>query len=114
MPLRSEGDGMSVELWRAMLNPSGPNYQRLKDIFPSNVPLQSPTVSKAQLGEEKDVSVYLLNFAGMTLTQRARLFAIIAAGTGVPVSVIEHVAEKDGFPIREADVILSFDMRAFV
>ena len=105
---------MSVKLWRAILNPSGPNYERLKNIFPDRVPLQSPTTVKAQLGDEKDVSVYLLNFAGMTLTQRARLFGLIASGTGVPVSVVESIAAKDGFPIREADVILSYDMRAFV
>jgi hypothetical protein len=105
---------MTVELWRAILNPSGPNYDRLKDIFPSRVPLKSSQTVKAQLGEEKDVSVYLLNFDAMTLGQRARLFGLIAAGTGVPVSVIEEIAAKDGFPIREADVIVSFDMRAFV
>jgi hypothetical protein len=103
-----------AELWSATLNPKGPNYERLKDIFPHRVPLKSPQTVKAQLGSEKDVPVYMLNFAGMTLGQRARLFAIVAAGTSVPVSVIEQVAAKDGFPIREADVVVSFDMRAFV
>ena len=105
---------MSVELWHAILNPSGPNYERLKDIFPSRVPLKSSQTVKAQLGPEKDVSVYMLDFRAMPIGQRARLFGMVAAGSGVPVSVVENVAAKDGFPIREADVIVSFDLRAFV
>lgn len=55
---------MSAELWHAILNPRGPNYERLKDIFPENrVPLQSPGSIKADLGAEKEVEVYMLNLS---------------------------------------------------
>lgn len=106
---------MSVELWSAILNPRGPNYERLKDVFSANrVPLKSPKTIMATLGPEKDVPVYLLNFEAMPLNERARLFGMVAQKFGVPISEVEQVAAREGFPIREADVIVSFDMRAFV
>jgi hypothetical protein len=105
---------MTVELWRAILNPRGPNYDRLKDVFPDRVPLKSPKTIKATLGPEKDVPVYMLDFEALPLNQRGRLFGMVAQKFGVSISEVEQVAAKDGFPIREADVIVSFDMRAFV
>jgi hypothetical protein len=106
---------MTTGLWHAILNPQGPNYERLKGIFgEGGVPLKSPKTIKAQLGEEKDVPVYLLDFSAMPLSQRARLFGMVAAKSGVSVHEVEKVAREEGFPIREADVIVSFDMRAFV
>lgn len=105
---------MTTELWNATLNPSGPNYERLKDIFPHRVPLKSCSPVKAQLGPEKDVSVYMLDFRAMPLGHRARLFGMIAAANSVPVYEVERTAAHEGFPIREADVIVSYDMRAFV
>ena len=73
---------MSVELWHAVLNPHGPNYARLKDIFGEDrVPLQSCHPIKAQLGEEKDVPVYLLDFRALPLGRRARLFGMVARQT---------------------------------
>jgi hypothetical protein len=105
---------MTQELWHATLNPSGPNYERLKDIFPSRVPLQSSKPRKATLGEEKDVTVYLVDFQAMPLNQRARLFGMIAQKFGVTVNEVAATAVREGFPIREADLIVSYDMRAFV
>jgi hypothetical protein len=105
----------SVELYSSILNPRGPNYERLKGIFGDNrVPLKSPHAVKAQLGDEQDVPVYLLDLGALPLNQRARLFAIIAQKCGVTISKVEEVMAQDGFPIREADVIVSFDMRACV
>lgn len=105
---------MTTELWNATLNPNGPNYERLKDIFPSRIPLKSCTPVKATLGEEKDVPVYLLDFRAMPIGHRARLFGMVAAKFGVPVYEVEKTAATEGFPIREADVTVSYDMRAFV
>jgi hypothetical protein len=106
---------MTTELWHATLNPRGPNYERLKGIFgESRVPLKSPRTVKAQLGEEKDVPVYLLDFSAMPLGQRARLFGMVTGKCGVPLYEVEKTAREQGFPIREADVIVSFGMRAFV
>lgn len=106
---------MSVELWHAILNPSGPNYERLKGIFGENrVPLKSPQSFNTQLGPEKDVPVYMLDLAALPLNQRSRLIGMIAAKSGASISVVEQVMATEGFPIREADVIVSYDMRAFV
>jgi len=71
-------------------------------------------LDKAQLGPEKDVPVYMLDFRAMPIGQRARLFGLIAAENRVPVYEVERTAANEGFPIREADVIVSYDMRAFV
>jgi hypothetical protein len=105
---------MTTELWHAILNPRGPNYERLKDVFPSRVPLKSSKPVKATLGPEKDVPVYLLDFDAMPLTQRARLFGIVAEKFGVPLNEVLKAVATEGFPIREADVIVSYDVRAFV
>ena len=115
MPLRIESDRMSTELWHATLNPHGPNYERLKEVFGNGrVPLKSPGTVRAQLGEERGVPVYILDLAALPLNERAQLMAIVAQKTGAPIHVVEEVATREGFPIREADVIVSYNMRAFV
>jgi hypothetical protein len=64
---------------RAILDPCGPNYETWFRIFAHNsVPLISSEKSRAALGAEMDVEVYLLNLKGMTLHQRARLLGFIA------------------------------------
>ena len=105
---------MTRELYHAILNPRGPNYERLKDIFPDRVPLKSAKPHAATLGPEKNVPVYMLDFDAMPLTQRARLFGIVAAKFGVPLNEVLKAVAAEGFPIREADVIVSYDVRAFV
>lgn len=100
---------------RAVLDPRGPNYAEWFRIFAHNaVPLVSPEKSRAPMGAEKDVEVYLLNLKGMTLHQRARLLGFIANKFEVPIFEVQKQIERDGFPIRANDVILSYDMRAFV
>lgn len=106
---------MTAELWHAILNPSGPNFERLKPIFGDNrVPLKSPRTINAQLGPEKDVPVYMLDLSALPLNQRSRLISMIAKKSGAAIPEVERVMVAEGFPIREADVIVSFDMRAFV
>lgn len=99
----------------AILNPSSPNYQSWHAIFgESLVPLKSPTSVRAELGAEKDVEVYLLNLAAMTLRVRARLLHALAQKFGVPVYEVEADIAKNGMPIRAADVIVSVSLRAFI
>lgn len=106
---------MSPELWSAILNPSGPNFERLKGIFACDrIPLQSPRSRKADLGEEKGVSVYMLNLNALPLAARARVIDLVARKSGAPMRLVEEVMQREGFPIREADVIVSFDMRSVV
>jgi hypothetical protein len=103
------------DLYSAILNPRGPNYQTWNDTLGGDkVPLKSAASVKATLGEEKDVEVYLLNLAAMTLGQRARLVGRMATTFGVPVSEVEAELNRSGFPIRAAYVIVSFNMRAFM
>ena len=106
---------MSVELWKAILDPGGPHYQEWHQIFgESRVPLESCKSQMASLGEEKDVEVYKLNLSAMTLEQRSRLLGHIAKRFNVPIYEVEAEIAKVGFPIRAADLIVSYDMRAFV
>lgn len=103
------------ELYSAILNPSGPNYASWYAIFgDSQVPLKSPTSARAELGAEKDVEVYLLNLAAMTLRVRARLLGTLAQKCGEPVYKVEQELKQTGLPIRSQDVIVSVSLRAFV
>jgi hypothetical protein len=104
-----------TRLAHLILNPGGPNYEHWFRIFGrKTVPVLSPTPTRATSGEEKDVEVYLLNIRAMTLHQRARLLGFIANKFGVPIFEVQQQIERDGFPIRANDVILSYDMRAFL
>jgi hypothetical protein len=106
---------MTVELYRAVLDPSGPNFATWREILGGDqVPLKSPGEVKAQLEGEGQREVYLLDVAALTLSQRARLWAAVAKKFGVPIYEAEAEINKKGFPIRAVDVIVSFDMRAFV
>lgn len=103
------------ELWSATLNPLGPNYEAwFRILGDGRVPLVSAQSGTTQLGEERDVEVYLLNLRALTLMQRARLVGAIALKFGTPVHQVEAEIAKSGFLIRAVDVIVSFDVRAFV
>ncbi len=106
---------MSVELWHAILNPNGPKYATWFEIFGSGrVPLKSSKSVTATLEGEGSVEVYLLDLSALSLGQKARLYSAVAVKFGVPIYEVEAEIAKNGFPIRAADVIVSFDMRAFV
>jgi hypothetical protein len=103
------------ELFSAILNPRGPNYETWQKVLGSEtVPLQSPHSVRADIGEEKNVEVYLLNLAAMPLNQRAAVLGFISRSFGVPVFKVEQEIAERGFPIRAADVIVSISMRAIV
>jgi hypothetical protein len=103
------------QLYSAILNPSGPNYTSWHDVLGSDsVPLKSCASAKAELGAEKDVEVYFLNLSALTLPQRSRLLSFLARKFAAPIYEVETEISRVGFPIRAADVIVSFDMRAFV
>jgi hypothetical protein len=106
---------VSAEVWSAILNPKGPNYQAWHDTLGGDkVPLKSCASVKATLGPEKDVDVYMLDLAAMALGQRAKLVGRMAATFGCPVYEVEAELKRSGFPIRAADVIVSFSTRAFM
>jgi len=102
-------------LYSAILNPSGPNYGNWHSILGSmQVPLKGVASGTMQLGEEKSVEVYLLDIGALTLQQRSRLLSFAAAKFGAPVYEVEREIAKNGFPVRAADVIVSYSLRAFV
>lgn len=106
---------MTVELYSAILRPGGPNYASWREILGTEkVPLKSAAPVKAELGPERNIEVYLLDLAALTLPQRAALLARLAKKFDAPIYEIEKEIEAKGFPIRAADVIVSFSTRAFV
>lgn len=103
------------ELWTATLDSRGPHYEQWLRVFGcSPVPLMSPRWQLADLPDEKRVQVYQLNLRAMTLAQRARLLGEISASTGEPIFAIEAGIQRAGYPIRMADVRVSYTMRALV
>lgn len=103
------------ELWSAILNPHGPNYETWSQVFGSErVPLKSCVTVLADLGPEKDVPVHMLNLQALTLKQRAQLLGIIALKLGVSIYEVEAEIAAKGFPIRAADVIVSMSLRGFL
>jgi len=103
------------ETWQAVLNPSSPNFEGWLEVFLSNrVPLQSSKSERMDLGDEKDVEVYLLNVDAMPLPRRARFLAHIAEQVEVPIYRVEAEIQKHGgFPILATDVIVSPDVRKY-
>jgi hypothetical protein len=106
---------MSAELYSAILNPAGPNYGEWREILGTEkVPLKSAASVNAELGPERNVEVYFLNLPALTLPQRAALLARLAKKFNAPIYEVEKEIDSKGFPIRAADLIVSFSTRAFV
>jgi hypothetical protein len=105
----------SKPLWAAHLNPNSPRYETWARILAGDeVPLVKPVASRANLGDEKNVEVYVLDIQRLTADQRDRLVQWVAEKFGVPPAAVNEQLESVGFPIREADVIVAFSMRAFL
>jgi hypothetical protein len=102
-------------LWHATLNPASPRYKDWLDILGQDrVELLHPRSFEANLGEET-CEVYLLDWLNLDGEASERLLAFIANKFGAEKEVIEKNLNDDGyFPIRAADVIVSFDLRAFM
>lgn len=106
---------MTNRLWWAMLVSSSPRYAAWKEIFGCDaVPLKTPGSTRADLGEEKNVEIYQLDFRAVTPEQKARLISWLSSKFVDPREEIEREIDREGFPIRAADVTVSFSMRAFL
>jgi hypothetical protein len=68
----------------------------------------------AELGPEKNVESYLLDLSRFTYPQRSRLVVYLANKFHTSQDAIERELNERGFAIRDADVIVAFNMRAFV
>lgn len=103
------------ELFSAILNPSGPNFEEWNTVLASHrVPLESPETRLITLDGEKDVEVYMVALKALKLRQRANLTAQIARKSRTTIDEVENVLAIYGMPIRAADVIVNLNMRAFV
>lgn len=104
------------KLWWATLNPRSPRYQewvRILGMENAEVPLDSPREFTAQLGEEK-VGVYRLKVTALSNEQVARLVGFLALKFDASAEEIMKDLSASGMPIRAADVIVSYSIRAFL
>jgi len=101
-------------LWNASLSRTSPRYAHWHKILGSDdVPIQSLKPFPTKLGDE-ETQAYSLALDRLTRDQHARLVDFIVDRFGMKGREAVQVLESDGFPIREADVIVSFDLRAFL
>jgi hypothetical protein len=101
-------------LWSATLNPSSPRYHDWCAVLQADsVPLKSPAECQATLGDES-ARVYLLDVPRLTEEQSERLAGHLARKFNVATEIVILQLESQGLPIRVEDVIVAFNMRAFV
>lgn len=104
-------------LWWAHLNPRSARYATWREILGSDdVPLKKPSAVRCDLGHPvaETVDCYELDLAVMTEEQKGRLVDWCAAKFGASAAEIRAEIERSGYPIREADVMVAFSMRAFM
>ncbi len=109
------GELMSNPLFTAVLNSQSPRYSDWRHVLGhDSVPIKSPQVAKANLGDELDVEVYQLDIEALSPEQRDRLVNFVALKFGVAPVKVEEQLESIGFPIRAVDVTVGYSMRAFM
>jgi hypothetical protein len=103
-----------ARLYTATLVRTSPRYQDWNDILRSNeVPIESPKSCEANLGGQTE-RVYKVDLDRLEKAQLERLLTWVADRFGCKRSAAFAELESNGFPIREADVTVSFDLRAFI
>jgi hypothetical protein len=107
---------LTYQFWRAHLNPSSPRYPQWRKIFDSDeVPLASPFPIRAKLGPEDFQPIYCLDWNQIVGTPSDKLIAFVVERFNVTPRQAAAQLEDDGvFPIRAADVLISFSPRAFL
>lgn len=105
---------MTRKLWTATLVPSSPRYQDWRAILGSDeVPIANPKPFATQLGPDL-VEVHTLDMSRITRDQFGRLVDVIVERFGVKGREAVRTLESDGFPIRAADVSVTYELRAFL
>ena len=105
------------ELWHASLDKTSPRYEQWKHILgqDDHVPLVRPFSTHADLGPEKDVEIYLLDWQNLDEDQSNKLLEMLSEKFKASTETIAEELDADGyFPIRAADVFIAFDLRAFI
>ncbi len=105
---------MSRKLWNAILRPGSPRFSDWSKILGgSEVPITNPKPFMTQLGPES-TEVYSLDIGRLSRDQCARLVDFIVDRFAVKGREARQTLDSDGFPIRAEDVIVSYDLRAFL
>jgi hypothetical protein len=106
---------MSNDLWHATLNPSSPRYLSWRKIFPSDdIPIRSPIPVKAKLDGDPE-EIYLLDWIEMGDYESEKLIAFVVEKFQTTRAIaVAQLDSDEFFPIRKADVLVSFSMRAFL
>jgi hypothetical protein len=103
------------KLWSATLRPSSPRYEQWRKILGStDVPIQTHLPFSTQLGPEGQQEVYALDLSRFDRVQVQRLVDVMVDHFGMKAHEAKRVLETDGFPIRSVDVLVSYDVRAFL
>ena len=99
--------------WTTTLDPGSPRYAEWREILGGDdVPLVMPISDTVMLGGEK-AEVYLLNYCGMSAPQRRRLVDWVSRKFSMTPEAAEKEIDEVGFPIRKADVIVTFHAKTF-
>jgi len=106
---------VSRKLWSATLRPSSPRYEQWRKILGSiEVPITNPKPFATQLGPEGLQEVFSLDLSRFDRVQVQRLLDVMVDLFGLRPNEAKRILETDGFPIRSADVLVSYDVRAFL
>lgn len=106
---------MTRKLWSATLLQSSPRYQDWRKILGSDeVPITSHRPFATELGPEGLQEVYSLDLNRFDRVQVQRLMDVMVDRFGLKPHQAKQVLESEGFPIRAVDVLVSYDVRAFL
>jgi hypothetical protein len=106
---------MTRKLWSAALRPSSPRYEQWHKILGSNdVPITNPNPFATQLGPEGLQEVHTLDIDRFDRAQMQRLIDLMVDHFSLKPHEARRILETDGFPIRAADVLVSYELRAFL
>ena len=106
---------MTRKLWSAILRTSSPRFGEWSKILgASNVPIVHPRPYAMELGEEGLQNVLSLDLERFDRWQVQRLLEFMVDRFALKPHEAKRVLETDGFPIRAEDVVVSYDLRAFL
>ncbi len=105
---------MPRELWWATLNERSERYSIWRHVLGSDkVPLASPASARASLAGV-ETEVYPLDLKALKPDQIVRLQTWVSERFKVSMDEAAGELLQNGFPIRAEDVIVAFDLRAFI
>jgi hypothetical protein len=100
--------------WTATLRASSPRYDEWAKILGGpEVPITNPKPMAVHFGPDL-TEAYMLDLDRLEFKQRERLKQFVADRLGVRLREVDQLLDHDGFPIRAEDVLVSYQLRAFL